>query len=176
LPVTLADTAGLREGGDAVEEIGIARAREAALQADLVIYLIDASDGMSPEDCAEIEQLGEVLVVYNKADVATVPTDELSISAQFGAGVDQLLQSLDLIVRSRFAAPEGALVNERQRGAVTECTLALEAAVAGLDSGLDEELVLVDLYAASTALGRLTGAITTDEVLGQIFGSFCIGK
>jgi tRNA modification GTPase len=176
LPVTLADTAGLRAGGDTVEEIGIARARAAALEADLVIYLVDATEGMSSEDRAEIAGLNEVLVVYNKSDLAAAPTDELSISAQSGLGFERLLQSLDSLVRSRFAASEGALVNERQRGAVSDCVLALEAASAGLDSGLDEELVLVDLYAASTALGRLTGAITNDEVLGQIFGSFCIGK
>jgi tRNA modification GTPase len=91
-------------------------------------------------------------------------------------GVDELLARLDALVRARFAAPEGSLVNERQRQAVAACEEASAAAVASLDAGLDEQIVLVDLYRASTALGMLTGAITHDEVFAEIFSKFCIGK
>jgi tRNA modification GTPase len=176
LPVTLADTAGLRESGDLVEEIGIRRAREAASLADIVLYLVDASDGLSGEDTAELSRLNEPLLVYTKGDVAVGPPAELAISAVTGLGIAELLFRLDELVKKRFAAPEGALVNERQRLAVEECQSALSTAIDSLEGGLEEQIVLVDLYRAANALGLLTGAITRDEVLGEIFGRFCIGK
>jgi tRNA modification GTPase len=175
LPVTIADTAGLRESSDVVEGIGIERARRAAESADVVLYLIDASVGMSDEDRKELARLNDALVVFTKADLATVP-DELSISAVSDAGMDQLLVRLDELVGERFAAPEGSLVNERQRAAVTEASLAVQAAVDSVDAGFDEQMILVDLYRAANALALLTGAITRDDVLAEIFGKFCIGK
>jgi tRNA modification GTPase len=188
LPVTVADTAGLRAGADLVEEIGIERARAAARDADLILYLVDATAGSIAGDREELTSLEgkEVLVVYTKADLAEAPAGELAISivvdrAGGGAadrGVEELFARLDALVRDRFAAPEGAavIVNERQRQAVAGCEEALRTALASLDAGLDEQLVLVDLYRASTALGLLTGAITRDEVFAEIFSKFCIGK
>jgi len=175
LPVTLADTAGLRESADLVEGIGIERAREAARHADVVLYLVDAVTGVTEEDARECKALGEdVLVIHTKADLASAPG--LSISAVTGHGIDELLRRLDELVRERFAAPEGALVNERQRVAVAECAAALEAALAAIDAGLDEQMIVVDLSRAATALGVLVGAITREDVLAEIFGKFCIGK
>jgi tRNA modification GTPase len=176
LPVTLADTAGLRESGDLVEEIGIRRAREAASSADVVLYLVDATEGLSEDDQAELKRLENPLIVYSKSDLGGSLKDELAISAVTGEGMAELWRRLDELVRERFAAPEGALVNERQRLAVEECRSALMAAIESLEGGLEEQIVLVDLYRAANALGLLTGAITRDEVLGEIFGRFCIGK
>ena len=174
LPVTLADTAGLRESSDIVEGIGISRAREAARTADLILYLIDASAGATDEDRAELERFPDALVVHTKADLA--PADGLAISAVTDAGMAELLSRLDELVRSRFAAPEGALVNERQRQAVAECAAALQVALDSLAAGIDEQMVLVDLYRASNAFGVLTGVITREDVFAEIFGKFCIGK
>ncbi len=93
-------------------------------------------------------------------------------------GIDRLLARLDTEVREHFAAPEGSavIVNERQRQAVAGCDEALRAAVASVEAGMDEQIVLVDLYRASTSLGLLTGAITKDDVFTEIFTKFCIGK
>ena len=176
LPVTLADTAGLRESADVVEGIGIERAREAGRTADLVLYLVDATSGLAEEDQRELASLSSVLLVYTKADLAEAPAGALAISAKTDRGIDELLRRLDSEVRERFAAPEGALVNERQRNAVAECASALEVALEALASELDEQMVLVDLYRAANALGSLTGAITREDVLAEIFGKFCIGK
>ena len=97
-----------------------------------------------------------------------------AIDPGVGDGIDDLLARLDELVRDRFAAPEGALDSERQSRAVTE---AIEAVNAALASGeLDEQVILVDLYRAANALGALTGAITREDVLTEIFGKFCIGK
>ena len=176
LPVVLADTAGLRESADVVEGIGIERARHAARSADLVLYLVDASAGVTEEDRRELAALGDVLLVYTKADVAAAPAGALAISAVTDQGMDELLARLDELVRERYAAPEGALVNERQRQAVAECEAGLRAALESLEGGLDEQMIVVDLYRASNALGVLTGAITREDVLAEIFGKFCIGK
>jgi len=170
LPVTLADTAGLRDSADAVESIGIDRAREAAARADIILYLLDASASAEPVPYPD------ALIVYTKTDLAPAPPGALGISAKTGEGVDLLLSRLDALVRDRFAAAEGSLINERQRQAVAACEDALRDALESLDSGLDEQVILVDLYRASTALALLTGAITRDEVLGEIFSKFCIGK
>jgi len=174
LPVTLADTAGLRESADLVEGIGIERAREAARTADVILYLMDATAGVTPEDRAELDRFPDALIVWTKADLAL--RDGLSISAVTDRGIPELMSQLDELVRSRFASPEGALVNERQRQAVAECQAALRIALDSLASGVDEQMILVDLYRAANALGALTGAITRDDILSEIFGKFCIGK
>jgi tRNA modification GTPase len=174
LPVTLADTAGLREGAGVVEGIGIERAREAARRADVILYLIDAAAGVTEED--ELDRYPDALVVWTKIDLKPAPHDALGISVASERGIDTLLARLDSLVRERFAAPEGSLVNERQRQAVAGCAEALEAALQSVDGGADEQLVLVDLYRASTSLGLLTGAITREEVFAEIFAKFCIGK
>jgi tRNA modification GTPase len=176
LPVTLADTAGLRSTSEVVEAIGIERAREAARSADLILYLVDATTGVTGEDRQELAALSGVLLVYTKADLAPAPPDALAISATTGEGMPALLQRLDQEVRERFAAPEGSLVNDRQRQSVADCTAALTVALDALAAGYDEQMVLVDLYRAATALATLTGAITRDDVLAEIFSKFCIGK
>jgi tRNA modification GTPase len=174
LPVTLADTAGLREGAGVVEGIGIERAREAARRADIILYLIDAAAGLTPDD--ELDRYPDALAVWTKTDLKPAPHGALGISVASERGIDTLLSRLDALVRERFAAPEGSLVNERQRQAVAGCAGALEAALGSLEAGHDEQLVLVDLYRASTSLGLLTGAITREEVFSEIFAKFCIGK
>jgi tRNA modification GTPase len=177
LPVTFADTAGLRESADVVEGIGIERAREAARNADVVLYLVDAAEGLTELDTLEHKVLDNgMILVWTKTDLAAAPAGALGISAATGEGIERLLSRLDELVRERFAAPEGALVNERQRAAVTECQSALQDALSSLEAGLDEQMIVVDLYRASNALGGLTGAITREDVLTEIFGKFCIGK
>jgi len=174
LPVTIADTAGLRASGDVVEEIGIARAREAAASADIILYLVDSSVGLAADD--ELANYPSAIVIYTKTDIASAPQSALGISVTAERGIDQLLRRLDEIVRDEFAAAQGSLVNERQRQAVLGCKEALTTALAALDTGLDEPVVLVDLYRASTSLGLLTGAITQEHVFTEIFSKFCIGK
>jgi tRNA modification GTPase len=174
LPVTIADTAGLRSSGDVVEEIGVARAREAASQADIILYLVDASEGLREED--EMAAFPKAILIYTKIDKAAPAVGAFGISVTAGIGIEQLLARLDQLVRDEFAAPEGSLVNERQLRAVTQCTEALTVALDAIDSGLDEQIIVVDLYRAATALALLTGAITNDDVFTEIFTKFCIGK
>ena len=180
LPVAILDTAGLRPSGDVVEAIGIERARAAGRVADVILYLVDATAGLTDEDRRELAALEgkDVLVVYTKVDLTAAPPESMGISVTAGLGIDGLLARLDGLVRDRFAAPEGSavIVNERQRQAVVECEGSLRVAMASIDAGMDEQIVLVDLYRASTALGLLVGVITNDDVFTEIFSKFCIGK
>lgn len=178
LPVTLVDTAGVRESSDVIEEIGIRRARQSAAEADLVLYLVDATVGLSPGDGEELARLPRKLVIYTKTDLAGAPENELGISVPGRHGLDQLLRRLDQLVQEQFAPPEAApmIVNERQRAAIEECEEGLRAASESLERKLQEEVILVDLYRAANALGALTGAISHAEILESIFAKFCIGK
>jgi len=171
LPVTIADTAGLRASDDMVESIGVGRARDAARTADIVLYLVDATVGLTSDD--EVDAYPDALLVYTKTDLAPAPPNALAIHEH---AIDDVLARLDELVRENFAAPEGSLVNERQRQAVAECESALQVALTSIDDRHEEQVVLVDLYRASTALGLLTGAITREDVFEEIFSKFCIGK
>jgi len=172
LPVTIADTAGLRASADLVEGIGIERAREAARGADLVLYLVDATVGLTPED----ETDEGYLMIYTKADLASPPSGARAISVTADLGMGDLMRELDDLVRERYAAPEASLVNERQRIAVAGCEEGLRSSLESLAGGLAEEVIVVDLYRAANSLGLLTGEITREEVFDEIFARFCIGK
>lgn len=178
LPVTLVDTAGLRVDAEIVEEIGIRRARDVAGEADLLLYLIDASRGATEEDRAEIAVLRDPLLIYTKIDLQPAPEGVPSISVESGEGMSELLSRLDSLVKERYVPPDesATIVNLRQRRAMEECEEALEAARQSLIDGLEEEVVVVDLFRASNAIAALTGAISRQDVLHEIFAKFCIGK
>jgi tRNA modification GTPase len=178
LPVTFVDTAGIREGAGRVEGIGIERAREAARGADLVLYLVDASEGLLGVDRAELARLASPLLVWTKTDLASVPEGELGVSIATREGVEELLETIDWIVKDRWAPPEGfaTIVSERQRGLIEECIEGLASACSALRDGAGEEIVAVDLYRAANALGAMTGAIGRDDIYREIFSRFCIGK
>lgn len=180
LPVTVVDTAGLRETGEEIESIGIRRSREAAADADLILYLVDSSVGIDDEDRQELDRAREAKVVFTKSDLLAEPRtgEELSISAATREGIPELLAVLDRWVRESWAIPEGqsSLVNRRQTETVERARQALGQAVASLEAGATEEMTLVDLYVASRAIGELTGEITHGEIMESIFSRFCIGK
>ena len=176
LPVTVADTAGLRESEDLVEGIGIERARAAARNADLVLYLIDASTGVTEEDRRELARFTDARVIFTKTDLSAAPPGEFGISVATETGIEDLLQRLDEQVRDQFVASPGSVVNERQRLAVEACLEALTDVSRSIAAGHEEQIVLVDLYRAARALGDLTGAILNDEIMAEIFSKFCIGK
>lgn len=178
LPVTFVDTAGIRTAAGRVEGIGIEKARDAARSADVVLYLIDASSGQTPDDEEELKDLSNPLLIWTKTDLASAPEGELGVSISTGEGVAGLLAAVDRIVRERWAPPEGTatIVNERQRALIDDCEIGLRAALDALRDGAGEEMVAVDLYGAANALGALTGAIGRDDIYREIFSRFCIGK
>ena len=180
LPVNLIDTAGLRETDDPVEAEGVRRARAAAAQADLILYLFDARVGLSAADQDLLRELpGEVPCwrVANKCDLQmSESTDaDLQISAHAGHGLQQLRQRL----RDFAGLGQGtATFSARQRhiDALKTAAAQLQAAHDCLLAGATPELAAEDLRAAQAALGEITGQVSADELLGEIFSRFCIGK
>jgi tRNA modification GTPase len=190
-PVTLIDTAGIRDSADPIEQEGIRRTQERVAMADLVLWLTDASADRAAAGRAAAENLSaaEVWVLRNKTDMLGGETQARSesrstnesgrafaISALTGAGMESLLQALGECVRKFFSTTEASMVTRaRHRRALEETIAALDRAVAQGSTG-NEELIAEDLRSAATALGRLTGRVDVEEVLDVIFREFCIGK
>ncbi len=181
-PVVLADTAGLREAVDAIEEEGVRRARARAAAADFRVVVVDAT---RPQEAQALGRLaaGDALVVANKIDLA--PVDEarwadalgagpaLRLSLVTGQGVADLLARLAAEMKTRLD-PAGApvITRARHRAALVDAAAALDRfAIATLP-----ELAAEDLRAATRALGRITGRVDVEDMLDIIFREFCIGK
>lgn len=168
LAVTLLDTAGLREGTDALERIGVSRARERADAADLRIFLI-TEEG---DEMALGWRPGDV-VRSAKGDLGW--SDGLSVSGLTGAGVGELLSEIGKRLEARVAGA-ATITHARHADGLRRAVAALEAAVSGLENGGDAELVAEELRVAVHAIDALTGRIDVEAVLGEIFSNFCIGK
>lgn len=176
VPVTLADTAGLREAADEIEQEGIRRAHRRAEEADLVlaVFAVDA-----PPDPATLGWARPgAIVVANKVDLAPAPPTiggiaPLAISARMGAGLDALRARLTDEARWLAGAGDSALLTRpRHRAALTEAAVWLEQA----EAAPLPELASEALRAALRSLGRLTGRVGVEEVLDVVFRDFCIGK
>ena len=170
LAVTFLDTAGLRETQDALEGIGIERALARARAADLRVFL------MGEWGLEMLSPAAGDLVVDGKADLMEGKTGRLSVSGKTGAGVSELLERISVVLQERVGSA-GALVRERHRIAVVSAISALEEVrleVVRVDSRM--ELAADGLHGAIRALGALVGRVDVDELLGEIFASFCIGK
>jgi tRNA modification GTPase len=168
LPVTVLDTAGLRETSDVVEGIGIERALERAAAADLRVFLLDG------EEVPLITPLPGDLVVQGKADLGSV--EGLAVSGKTGAGVDRLVAEITGILSGR-AASAGVLTRERHRDAVARAIEAMESARKEVEEGPDRvEMAAEELRRAARALAALVGRVDVEHLLDEIFASFCIGK
>ncbi len=172
-PVQLIDTAGLRDTDDPVEREGIARARARAGSADLVLWLHDGREPAAPD----VETAGAVWTVATKADLgAGAGGSDVAVSALTGAGLDGLVAALARFAAEALVDGEGAVVTRIRHRAALEAAQRHLGRIGPAGQGSDFELVAEDLRAAADALAGLVGRIGTEEVLGAIFGRFCIGK
>jgi tRNA modification GTPase len=179
IPVRLLDTAGIRDGQDLVESLGIERSFQAMADADVTLVVLDASQ-ISPEDARLVERArvqGKYIVVGNKCDLVT-PPQGLPVSAYTGQGIPELRRAI-----LRAIAPEGRIEQEggfltslRHEQLLRETQEALEKACIAAELGIPHEMLLLDLYAALRPLDGITGATTADDILNRIFSTFCIGK
>ena len=171
------DTAGLRHSDDQVETLGVERSRKAVAQADIVLYLHDATTPWTEPDIDLADKT--FFVVHTKADLPTAVerVGELFISTKTGYGLDALKQKIIDTFRSRMGKENDImLTNARHYEALGRVKQALDAVAQGLDGGIPADLVAVDLRDALYHLGTITGEVTAEEMLGNIFGRFCIGK
>ncbi len=179
LPVHIIDTAGLRDSSDAVEKIGIERARKAIIDADHVLLLIDVSDQGSIElsDFPELNN-ASVTTVFNKIDLLSTDNqfEGIALSAKTGEGIESLKAA---IKKMAGYAQENETVFTARRRHLTALSQASDAVQRGLDqlriynAG---ELLADELLQAQDALNSITGEFTADDLLGEIFSGFCIGK
>jgi tRNA modification GTPase len=174
-PVTVIDTAGIRETDDPVEQEGVRRARARAAEADLVLWLADA-----PDVVVAHEGTTPVWLVRNKIDLGepsgrgrAVAT--FKISARSGAGLRELVSALVGFAQDYFGSGEGGLITRtRQRTLLRETADSLRRSIAVVGAG--EELAAEELRAAAHTLGRLLGRVDVEDILDVIFREFCVGK
>ena len=188
-PVMLTDTAGMRESADLIESIGVERTQRAMAEADLLVVVVDGAADLDCEDRHFLNRANErsPVIALNKSDLPMFRdrlTRELGgnprmvqVSAKTGAGVDELR---DAILRP-FAAVDaceiGLLITDaRHYDLLRRTDVELQSAQRLLREGASEELVLVGLYGALRFLGEITGETTAEDVLTEIFSTFCIGK
>ncbi|MCX7115276.1 MAG: tRNA uridine-5-carboxymethylaminomethyl(34) synthesis GTPase MnmE [Gammaproteobacteria bacterium] len=184
VPLTLVDTAGLRETECVIEQEGIKRAYEMLKQAALVLFVQDVNqikESPTPENplLSAISPLPPVLTIYNKMDTQENCFSEdksaIYISAQLGKGISELKQALLKAVGYR--PQEGVFIARRRHlEALARAKTALETAIFQLNITPSVELVAEDLRASHMALSAITGQFTSDDLLGEIFSTFCIGK
>lgn len=178
-PVTLIDTAGVRDTEDPVEQEGVRRARERARTSDLVLWLVDANEKVAPT-FNDDENHAHVWTVRNKLDLVAAKgegtaTGRFDISASRGDGVPDLIAALVSYARDYFGSGEMALVSRvRHRLLLRDATDALARAGRLAEGG--DELLAEELRIAIHSLGRLTGRVDVEDILDVIFRDFCIGK
>lgn len=176
--VTLADTAGLRDSGDLIEQEGIRRALARAEAADLRVLVLDAA---APAQLADFAgRLGpQTLLVWNKSDLAIPPAEPAGavvLSARTGTGLDRLEAALARAAADRLAGPPALVTRQRHRAALEACVAALDRVFHVKHQDFAAALIAEDLRLALRALGRITGQVDVEDLLDVIFRDFCIGK
>jgi tRNA modification GTPase len=194
IPLELVDTAGLREAFEEVEQLGIARSREALADAAIVLVVLDATQPLNQEERAVLAAVEgrAALVAINKSDLADsvhrdamqvdrMAADEFGVpavptSALTGEGIGALREKIVALATGGAAEEPGLLTNLRQQQAIIAARTALADAERANENSIPHEMILLDLYRALWALDSLTGQTTPDDVLNLIFSTFCIGK
>jgi tRNA modification GTPase len=186
IPLELVDTAGLREGLEEAEQMGIARSREALADAALVLVVLDATQPLNDEEQRLLLAVEgrPALVVQNKCDLAetngaadvVAGVAALRTSALTGEGIIQLRERILALATGGAASEPGMLTSLRHHQAITTALAALGDAARANADGIPHEMILLDLYRGLWALDSLTGQTTSDDILNLIFSTFCIGK
>lgn len=187
VPVVLTDTAGLRETSDNVESLGIERTHRAMGDADLVLLVLDGSNQVGPEDEELLKQTADTrrLVVMNKSDLPSFEplarcvddVEAINVSARTGEGLSALHNAILARLNSGGSENGSLLItNARHYDLLCSAKRELESAQACFQERHSEELVLAPLHNALKLLGQITGETTTEDILSEIFATFCIGK
>jgi tRNA modification GTPase len=187
IPVKLVDTAGIRRALDEAESIGIRKSMEARADADIVLFVLDASEPLGDEDRELLMHVEgrTAIAVHNKADLdgselsnfnSRLPV--IRTSAVTGLGIPELRSEIlrHIAGDNIPQAESGFLTNVRHQARVSDAMNGLEAAIEAVGNQVPHEMLLLDLYSALRPLDEITGATTTEDILNLIFSTFCIGK
>lgn len=190
--LNLFDTAGIHDTDDYVENIGVDKAKKCAENAELVLFLIDSSDEITEEDINIFESVKDKNLIFllNKVDkdciisvddifsFAGTDVDIVSISAKEGLGIDELKNLInDKFMNGNLKSDEELLItNLRQAEELRSAGISFEHVLDSLDGGLPEDFYSIDLLSAYSALGKIIGEETDDDLVDEIFSKFCMGK
>lgn len=183
------DTAGIREASDEIERIGVERTLKEVNKSNILLYVYDAAALSSTEVTSDIQKLEreglDILLIANKVDQlikgTVLPTSELSyqtvsISAKEKSGLDTLLKALTLSVNALSSESDTIVVNARHYEAFSKALEDIKKVEIGLSQHIPGDLLAMDIRSAIRNLASITGEISTDDLLGNIFSRFCIGK
>ncbi|MEP6718058.1 MAG: tRNA uridine-5-carboxymethylaminomethyl(34) synthesis GTPase MnmE [bacterium] len=187
VPISLTDTAGFREAGDKIETIGIERTRRAMADADLLVVVVDGSSALQKEDHEVLNEARNhsFVVAINKTDLpAQVDLENnfngsrvVHLSALTEAGIPDLTAAIMEPFGRLDSASAGFLITDsRHHDLLVRAISSLDGALESMDQGASEELVLADLHNALRFFGAITGETTSENILSEIFSTFCIGK
>ena len=185
IPISLIDTAGLRETSDTVESIGVERSRRTMADADLVVVLIDGTENLTVEDTNLLDQVKDLnyLVAINKIDLEQLKINfdkqlkALHISAKTGAGLDELQNAIIEPFLVSNTDDTGFLISDaRHYDLLRRSILEIETSIHLINENASEEITLIGLHNALRFLGEITGETTNEDMLTRIFSTFCIGK
>lgn len=189
IPVRAIDTAGLRETVDRVEALGVERARAQVAAADLVVWVLDASEGITEADRRLAPELAEarLILALNKVDRgnriagevagllgADIPS--VALSAVTGEGLPELEAQVAELLTGGVTPDSIWVSNARHQARLLSALAALDRAIEAADAGFDQAAIALDLKLAAEALGEITGETVTEETISQIFARFCVGK
>lgn len=179
--ITLIDTAGIRESDEVgkVEEIGIEYSKQSADEADLVLFIYDASRGMNDEDKAILDLIKNKthLIIANKCDLIQNKIENaINISVETGLGIEDLKNKIKEIVCNFSSDDTEFITNKRQQDCLEKCRESLTNALNAAKINELQDLISIDLKSALLYLDEITGEVITDEILENIFSHFCIGK
>ena len=179
--ITLIDTAGIRESSEVgkVEEIGIEYSKQSADEADLILFIYDASRGINDEDRAilDLKKKKNHLIIANKCDLIDKPVENaINISVENGSGIEELKNKIKEIVCNFSFEDTEFITNTRQQDCLEKCRESLLNALNAAKIHELQDLISIDLKSALLYLDEITGEVITDEILENIFSHFCIGK
>ena len=190
VPLVLIDTAGIRETNDAVEKIGVERSRKSVEEADLVIVMIDGSADIDDDDAEILEKTKNAkrIILINKTDLSRGKcVDEvrklasgavIEISALTGDGIDALKDEISSMYNlGELERGNGAVItNARHKSALIKASAALGSGIGALRADMPTDIASIDINEAIDALGEITGETVSDDIVRDIFHSFCVGK
>ena len=187
-PILLTDTAGVRESSDQIERMGVERSRQAIADADLALVVVDGSQELKADDLEVLSETSGLrrLIVRNKSDLSSFrhhengfdsETATLDVSALSNLGLEELRTAIISSFGLSESADAGLLVTDaRQHDLLRRAVVEVQSSRELLSHGASEELIVVGLHNALQSIGQITGEATTEDILGEIFATFCIGK
>jgi tRNA modification GTPase len=191
IPIRLIDTAGIRDTDELVEKIGVERSKEVLGEADLVLFVIDASRELSKEDYEIFDILTgkNIIFVLNKIDLPKKIDEEelrnltkdgiiVEVSTVKKIGLEKLEETIyNLVFKGNVTiGNEEIITNTRHKEALINAKKYMESVVEAIEKGYSEDLITIDLNSALNEIGKITGETATEDVIDQIFERFCVGK